>query len=636
MVALYIVSVVVGSGTFALFARHVLAQFGLASGFESSVLLAGGLAAAFAATQLMYMAAINLFNPTRSAGPYITEMLSHATALTFVPFLMQVKVPWPHEALEKAEPLVYLAGFGALHVLFKAMTFFATLQGVPGGRLRALGWAAAGVALGWTAYAAGAAWVRESNSLAPAAPGEIAASAAGDTIAAARAVSEGASLRAPLARTRPGESIALRIAADPKVPASSAYVTITMEGESEHEYARTTALYTSKWTEIRVPPEDVPPDCVAVVVRWMRERPPRWQRITRVDQLFYLPPEPGAGPPPLVYMSGPFVRRAASDSAPTLVLIAAETLPFAPEDPTQALGAVTDGCFVFTNAFTPALDGRASASLLSGLHPLELVFDADGDRLAAKTALAKALHTSGYATALERSGGPSKLALLPSGYVVGGFETITSKGTRSTGETLSEVTKWLEDHSGSPAFLTVFLGDVDAGGAEALAAFLRATRDSEAADHQYVILTALRGALSAKTEDALAEPALHVPLVVYAPDLGRGKRPELVSLEDVAAMIATMAKVQLDGPIAGRDPLNALAEKRPVSVLGNGEIVTLRTKEFRFTLRPGEAPTRLFRVGEGPDWWRMDVTTKYLDTVERYRKELEGFAQTHRPASMTE
>ncbi|MEK7795129.1 MAG: hypothetical protein AAB353_11395, partial [Candidatus Hydrogenedentota bacterium] len=527
MLALYIVSLVVGSGTFALFARHVLAQFGLASGFESSILLAGGLAAAFAATQLLYMAAIYLFNPTRSAGPYVTEMLSHAAALTFVPFLMQAPIPWPHEAMEKAEPLLYLAGFGALHVLFKAMTFFATLRGVPGGRLRVLGWAAAGAVFGWTAYAAGAAWVRESNSLAPAAPGEIAVIAAGNTLAAARAVSEGASFRAPLARTQPGESIVLRIAADPKRPAPSAYVTITMEGESEREYATTTALYANGWIEIRVPAEDVPPDCVAVVVRWMREQPPRWQRITRVDQLFYLPPEPGAGPPPLVYMSGPFVHRAESDSAPTVVLIAAETLPFAPGDPAQTLGAVADACFVFTNAFTPALDERAAASLLSGLHPLELAIDANGGTLAAGSAPVEALHKSAYATALKSSGGPPKSRPSPSGGVVGGFETITSEGARSTGETLSEMEDWLEDHAKSPAFLAVFLGDVDADGAQALAEFLRATRDSEAANRPYVILTAFRGTLSPETDAPLAEPALHVPLVVYAPDLGRGKRPAL-------------------------------------------------------------------------------------------------------------
>jgi hypothetical protein len=247
--------------------------------------------------------------------------------------------------------------------------------------------------------------------------------------------------------------------------------------------------------------------------------------------------------------------------------------------------------------------------------------------------LAQALHEGAYATALTRSNELANAAYSPSGGTIGGFETIVSGGDKTPGAILAATEKWLADHADIPSFLTVFLGDVDAEGGEALAAFLRATRDSEAGKRQCVILAALRGTSATATDDPLAEPALHVPLVVYAPDLGRGKRSELVSLEDVPAMAAAIAGVQIKGPVTGRDPLNALAEKRPVSVVGEGELLTLRTKDFRFALRPADGTTRLYRVGAGTDWWRTDVALKQLDTVERYRKELENFSRTHGPAN---
>ena len=192
ILALYMLSLVLSAGVTGVFVRQVLGDLGYLSGFEMELMVAGVAGAAYACVQMLYMAFLRAWKPTQSGGPLFGEVLSHLGCLALVPYLMQVEIAWPHALLYKAEPLVFLGGFGVVHVFFKLVSFYAAIRGKPSSRIGALGWVAGSIVA-----AAAAAWsaqelMASSRQVRPQASEEAQYYEAGGQYALGREVPEGA------------------------------------------------------------------------------------------------------------------------------------------------------------------------------------------------------------------------------------------------------------------------------------------------------------------------------------------------------------------------------------------------------------------------------------------------------------
>lgn len=305
---------IIASAILGLFAEQVLARMGFVAGTGAAFLLVIGVALAYAAIQLLFMAALSLYQPFRSKGPYITEAVSNMAALLLLPYCAGIQVPWPNPIMLRAEPLVYLALFGGIHLFIKAATFYASLEADSGTRKPVPFWFLTAVicagfsALGLTQ------WLRAVEAARPVSRPETAHYRVGDRYAEARVVPEGATITHALA-AYPNQTLTIRLAPMPGSGARAeefgrVNVTVTLEGLDTKTFIGSTSIEDSGWSEIRVPNSFFPLSAKRCQVRWAREQVPSWQRLLGIRPVVSPKDAPaarrGAYTPPKLLLSGPF------------------------------------------------------------------------------------------------------------------------------------------------------------------------------------------------------------------------------------------------------------------------------------------------------------------------------------------
>ncbi len=644
MLPLYFIALAISSGLAGLFARHVAAGFGFVAGFQTGVYVAAGAAAAFAALQFLYMAGLRLLQPSRSAGPYLTEILSQAATLAFAPVLLGVEIPWPAEEMARFEPLILLGAFGALHVVFKLATFFASLQGETAPRYGSLPWLGAAAALGWVSFSCLAQWLAGIESARQPAPETGADYRVGGEFARAREMPEGATLDWEMAPF-PEQTVTLRWANAPEAETkrSTVYVSATLSGAETKSFATSVRLKEDGWAEVRIPAEYVPRDANRVRVRWTRAKEPTWQRLLGLHPVVYGELPSGDGPPPApatVLMSGPYQHALRADSTPlNVVIVSIDGLAAAQtgfiggaKETTPSLDRLAQASLSFINAYTPAPEAAAAnMTLMTGLGPLRHGYLGErmGPLAAERSTLAEVLQSAHYTTAAFTEGelaGREDL-VFGSGFERG-FELFDPSYARGTDgadappsqSTLDGAREWIGRHADIRFFLFVRLRELAdeafreragagpdpqvpatpyAHHARALTnldgrvgSLVKYIRDMDTRKNTCIVVTSSHGLdfSGGPMNAGLDESALHVPLIVFVPGQDGAARGDIVGLEDVAAVIARLAGT---GPLEradGRDFLNGSLGKPAISVQGNPLLVSMRSDLWRFTWQSGTVP----------------------------------------------
>ncbi len=600
MLLMYALALAIAAGVIGLFVTQILALLGFVPGLAAGafiMLAAGGL---FAALELLYLALLRLYRPTRDRTTLATETVSFFAAAIFVPYLLHVPIPWPSSRLESAEPLLYLFAFAGLHVFLKLATFYASLEGARASRASALGWVAASIASLALAYVGALSWVHEADRVRSVAAAELEGYLIGDEFAQARPVTEGAVLRGHIS-DREDQVLALRLANLPEAQDtrrySKAYVTVNLIGDETKVYETSVGLRDSGWAELRVPSSYFPADVREYEMRWTRKREPNWQRLMGLQPIVYNVPEhPGAPPPPAakLLVSGPSAyRERVATKRPNILLILVDglganhlsMLGYAREV-TPSIDRLGYGGLVFPNTFAPEDD--PSAALRSLLTGSQVAGTADAS--ARRRSIAAILQENQYATAAFLDGDDAGLLE----EIGGGFDLIVvyrpndSEASEPEGAsrvTLERARAWIGAHSEVTFFCVVRLSELEAarpseayetvypeeGDAQRdldrfdnallyldrqIGALLKFIRDRDTGDSTCIVITSLYGrdfSLGA-AGDRLTMPSRRVPLILHVPGGRSGRRPDRITLADVGATLAALAETRLESP-GGRDLL---------------------------------------------------------------------------------
>jgi len=647
------ISLGLSAGLTGVFAHEVLDELGYVHGLEMDVMAAGAVACLYACLQLLYMAFVRLLKPTHSPGPLFAETLSHLGALAFVPYLMDLAVKWPHPVLYKVEPFVYMAGFGAVHGLFKLASFYAAIRGRPCGRFGALGWLTAGVVCGATAFWAVGQWLGVAQGVQPQAAGAEAPYRVGGQHAVARPVAEGTVVVHELSG-RPDTCLTLDWANVPRgsrgsggaspSPAEDAldqiYVTVTIEGEETRERSFTLDLYPDAWRGLQIPPASLPPNAHRCTVVWQREKPLAWHRLLEPIGL-----RPVVASEAQVLLSGPSEHGSAgSGGRPSFVVMVAEGLGAAhvsafgyDRATTPALDRLAERAMAYSEAYTPAPETEAACmSLLTGLSPLTHGYLGahHGPLDEGREMLAELLHAEGYATAAFTEGevgGEADLAF-GSGFERGFalFDASYRAAPRGgdpvgSARTLERARQWIDDHGEAKSLVFVRLRELreprweeryapgfvpDTGEATVrdvydsalacldrqLGAFVDHIRSKPLGRHTCVVLTSTYGLDFSGDPDGvpvvgLTERSLRVPLILYGTPLRKsGRQRHRVTLEDVPATLFSLAGTGVGYVIDGRSLVENPQPKDAISMYGSPLALSLRSDRWRYSWQSGWRP----------------------------------------------
>lgn len=673
MLALYTLTLGVSAGLVGVFARHVLGGLGFVAGFESGVMLAAAMGSAYAALQLAYMALLRLLQPNRSINVYITEILSHLAALVFAPYLLHIEVPWPHPDIARVEPLVYLAGFLALHGFLKLATFYASLHGEAGRRWPVIGWSGAAALALWGAYAGFDAWRTATEQARPAVSDETALYRIGDEFARARPVPEGGVLDVAFNPAGPA-SVALRVAAPPgdAPTVDAAYFTLELIGPSgTRSYVDSAPARTNGWAEIRVPAATSSGPVHRCRIRWSRHREPRWQRLLGIRPVVFTHAGQAPGPlapPPRLLVSGPFAHRARTETAPArpdaerpnILLIAVDGLAPArmsafnyERDTTPSLKRLGATALVFPNTFAPSTDPLAgAASLLTGLAASRhgLFSTANTSLRPEISTLPELLHAAGYTTAAFWE--PDNFTENSTG-IAHGFEqrfelfhvvtplsapNIQDEGPGAATAVQRAIT-WIEENHDVHFFGFIRQrspgrnppssnpppdpGQAYDAALEAvdreIGALIKHVRDRALRNSTAIIIVGASGLdfTDGRPVPALTEAGLRTALFLAIPGQIKEPRPDLAGTEDVAVVAAHLAGTRFDTPVDGRNLLFGPTERPVLSMTPSGDY-SLRVPQWRYERI--SAVERLFRESNRDGWWREDVSARFPDTAAELRR----------------
>jgi hypothetical protein len=589
VVYLYSLVLMLSAGLFGTFCRSVMLGLGFVPDLASGLYILATSGSIYLAMQCVYMGGLRILAPTTARSTYFSEMASGCATLILLPYVLHVSVPWPLETLERLEPLLYLCGFGVIHLFLKLSTFYASLQGAPSGRRGVIGYAASTILFILLGVFFQSRWVDSLEAARTQAPNAVEDFLVGSLHAEGRLMPEGATLRVMSAYRR-DQTISTRWASTADSEVARVYATFVMQGDEEKVYQSWTKPTAGAWSEIRVPNEFVPDGLWSYEVRWTRQKEPNWQRILGLRPIVYnLPETPGAEPPPpsIVLMSGPFVhaeRPIAREPNIVLILVdglAANHLSMMgyEREVTPSLDKLGYGGLSFPNMFSPSADvGDAVAVLFTG--------ETGGG--AVSESLVSRLADAGYSTIGFTEGetrGGSDLV-----YGEGsesGFELFDASYDASggSGGTLQKARKWIEGHQAIKFFMLVrlrSLEDISAlteidgaypvqGRVQAIDAFdnglqrldsqigslLKYIRDHETRKNTFVIVTSTYGhAFSIRSDGRrLDEATLRTPLIVNGPGIRKTKDSRRVDMDDVAATIVELARVKAPGSGRGKSVL---------------------------------------------------------------------------------
>ncbi|HOJ34464.1 MAG TPA: sulfatase-like hydrolase/transferase [Candidatus Hydrogenedentes bacterium] len=364
------------SAAFGLFVYRTLSSYGFAAGYDAALSLTVAAAAAFAASQLAYVTLIAFLKPVRGAAFWVTESFSQIATLVFLPYLADWKVSWPHPALEKVEPLIYLAVFALAHGFFKLLSFFAALQSEPGKRLWGVLWATGLIAAGMVSAQSATTWLDLLEQSRPKASSEEKVYRIGNEYARAKSMPENTTLSFDW-EPYPNRCLTVRWAKPNNDPhfaeLSRIYVYAVLYGKHKKTVSAVVRLRDTGWAEFVVPADEITEDVHTCTIRWRAEKEPFWQSLLGV-----YPIDRGNS---LMLMSGPWSHGAppTDGSHPNLIIIGVDGLGVQNmsrftnrPDTTRSLDQFSQTALTFTYAFSPAPEPAAAyMSLLTGLYPLE-------------------------------------------------------------------------------------------------------------------------------------------------------------------------------------------------------------------------------------------------------------------------
>jgi len=630
--AIYIVSLAVSAGLFGGFVRQALGELGFVRGLQMALALAAGMGFLYACLQLAYMTAVRALKPTSSPGPLIAESLSHATALVFLPYLLDVSVNWPHPLMAKVEPLIYFGLFGTTHLFFKLASFYAAIRGEPGGRLATGGWLLAATLSGVAGYWLLAHWVGLTDAARPIQASQPQYYRAGDQYAEAQELTEGATVSCDLTPGSAG-TLTLRWAPPPageSEPPSRIYVSTKLIGNDTVKGLWPVSLDDDGWGELNLPAASLPAGLSKCEVTWERKRRPTWQRILGVSPLVLSNEK-------MLY-SGPFLHEErAHAQQPNFLLIVVDGLAsrhvsgFGYErKTTPALDALARKSLAFPNAYTPAPETAAACmTLLTGVGPLRHGYLGahPGPLPGGYKTLAETLRQQHYLTAAFTEGEDD---LAPGTGFERGFEIfdpsyvpVSAQAENPGSErTLEKVNEWLEQHSKQKFFLFVRLrelsdpiwrpeyepGFTPKGKAPSevdvydsalvyldkqIGALLSRFRSTDAGQNTCIVVTSSYG-IDFSPESGpvigLTEESLRVPLIIDIPGGEPGQCENTVGLDSVVPTLLAIVETHLDYLADGANLAEAESDRPAVSVYGSPAVLSMRRDRWRFYWHSGIEP----------------------------------------------
>lgn len=659
MLAIHLLTLAGSAGLLGVFVRRVLGEQGYAPGFGMGVLLACGVAAAYIAAELFFLAVLRLIWPTKSSRSLLADSLTHAVALVFVPYLADVEVAWPHPIFERVEPLVYLGTFIALHFGLKLLLLYAVLQSEPGSSAWALGWLGGGGASALVAYLCLNGWLSGLGDLQPHVPEGSQPFSLGSQIVTARLMPEGAVYETSL-ESYPGQALTFRWSNAPNAspPAAAGqldriYVTVSIKGETSNRYQTTVDLSEDSWAQLRVPANQVPSGARSCTVSWLSEEEPAWQSVIGIH--------PAVSSNLAVLMSGPYQHEArtdAMDGGPNLVVILVERLGANRVsglghrlNTTPSLERFAKANVSFSKAYTVAPEPEAAAmSLLTGQNPLQHGF-LGGHRGAlpeGTVTLAEALRRAHYFTAAFTESDARKDMLYGTGFergfdlydtayptpspaAAGASQPAETSGVPTAAvpaasqATLERVRQFIETNKDVKFALFVRLselrdpqiqqrygsGFLPVGRAptpdqiyEAAAHFLDAQigavtsllSQQELRTRTCIVITGTHGAEFAPSPP-LTEDLLRVPLIISAPGEPPAPRTDVVSTLAIAPTLAHLAGVHLGRASAGRNLLAEPRNEEAISMGGDPLMLSIVSGRWRLTWSTQQHPFSLDSLG---------------------------------------
>lgn len=586
MVYIYSLVLMLSAGLFGTFCRSVMLGLGFVPDLSSGLYIFSTSGSIYLALQCAYMGGLRFLAPTTARSTYLSEMASNSATLIFLPYILHVSVPWPQEMFERVEPLLYLGGFGVIHLFLKLSTFYGSLQGSPSSRKGVIGYAGATLLFVFLGIVFQSRWVESLEAARTRVPTGVENVLIGTLHADARRIQEGATISVETVYKQ-GQTITTRWG---KTQGNThgnnvgrVYATFVMQGDDENVYQSSTALTGGMWSEIRVPNEYVPEGLRSYEVRWTREKEPNWQRILGLRPIVYnLSETPGTEPPPpsIVTMSGPFNHAERPlVPGPNIVVILVDGLAANhlsmmgyERDVTPSLDKLGYGGLSFPNMFSPSAEvGDAVDALFSGGTQSD--------------SLVQRLANAGYSTIAFTEGGGS--ALEYGGGIESGFELFDASydADQGSGLTVKKAQSWIDAHQAIKFFMLIRLRSLEdiselrkidgmypeSGRPQAIDAFdnglqrldsqlgslLKYIRDHEMRKNIFVIVTSTYGhAFSVRSDGRkLDDPTLRTPLIVSGPGIRKTKISTRVEMDDVAATIGALTGVKVPGSGRGKSVL---------------------------------------------------------------------------------
>lgn len=675
MIPLYLLSLGGAGAVVGAYVRRLLAAAGYVPNFEAGLLVAGAIAAAFIAAQLVYTGVLRATIPSRSPAYYFFEALANAGALALAPPLAGVSLvdlgaarvaslvlgnaERAARAIEKVEPLLFLAAFVAVLAFFKLLALYATLRSRPASRLASLAWLGLAMVPALAGLIASYAWRIELIKAQRAAPGEVGMYRIGDTFAPARRLREGAHFTFPVSR-RLGQNVTLRWASavDESKPPDRIHIAYQFDEAEASLEMQELPLRQGQWNEWKLPSVNIPENATACTLLWTSERTSPW--VLRSG----LRPSGAEGKTMLV--SGPYFHESrAVTTDPNLIVLFIEGLGAEhvsglgyTRATTPSLQRIAANGIVFSHAYTPAPEPLAAAmSLLTGVNPLRHghLGAMRGPLPDGMRTLTELLHEDHYATAAFTEGdGPDDQDLVHGSDFDRGFELfdpyypVSVVWRRSTqgganpvapagsSVTLEKAARWIEMHSdekfmvfirlrelrhpqwlrsrygdgfvtspAAPRPLDVYdtaLASVD----KQIGAFYDRLRMAPGLENTCFVVTSPYGfdfsaSWNAPPKRDITEPCLRVPVILGLPQRPRHLLAEqhgLVMFEDVAATVASLANVRFEHAVSGADLLRGEVNREPISLAGVPLALSIRTSQWRFTWQSGLEPFTWNRVTE--------------------------------------
>jgi arylsulfatase A-like enzyme len=648
VLALYAVTAGLSGALVALFAHQLCKSEGYVPDFQASVLVVAIVAGAYIALQFLYMGVVRLLKPTRSSAHFGPECLSHVAAILLFPQILRWDLPWPHPVLAKAQPLILLALFVAVHLFFKFLSFFGALRGIPASRSTAVAWLATAAGAVFLTYSAVLLYARDLDERRPVLTDSQQPYRLNDAYVLAQPFPEGTLIDMELDEFK-GQRLLLRFANMPDQehndPLDSIHVTVLLYGDEESRFRKSISLGDT-WNDIVVPADTIPENVTHCRITWAYKKAPVWRRLTGFQPVVLSDRR--------VLLSGPWVHqeRELADT-PNILVIALDALGAQrvssmryKRETTPQLDRLVSRSLAFPNAYTPTPDATgAYMTLMTGLNPLRhrYFMNARGPLPSGVRTTAEILRGKHYATAAftegERAGAAdltydsgfergfdafdaSYLDDAPLAHLGGGEAQSDRAGSRVT---VDKALAWLEQNRASKFFLFVRLreladlrkrprydqtflknpgapaqGDVYDSALVYLdglvGELIQATRVGELRRNTLIVVASPYGydfgaADETERQAGITEDSLRVPLVLYLPGAKKVPRPEIVNLSDVAPTLLNVAGIDPEPAMEGDNILIEAGRGEATSMTGDPLVLSYRTKDWRATwatgLRPG-------------------------------------------------